>query len=298
MLRLSIASMAAASAIAFTQIASAADLPPPAPVYAPPPPPVISWTGWYGGVNAGYNWGDSAVSSTAVGTGGTSLPVTIGLATFGTYNLDPNRNGFIGGGQVGFNWQFNNWVTGIEVDLQGLANNGKANQPSVAQVPLFPEQFVGIQSAQAQVSWLGTLRGRIGALINPSSLIYVTGGLAYGGVKAGGAVAAQENDTIGAAFAYLPSVGGAINSQIRAGWTLGGGWEWMFAPRWSVKAEYLYYDLGRVTFSMSPLVHSFLGMPGIVGAPVASTRFNGNIVRAGLNYHFNWGMPAPIVAKY
>jgi hypothetical protein len=51
-------------------------------------------------VNAGYNWGDSAVSSTAVGTGGTSLPVTIGLATFGTYNLDPNRNGFIGGGQA------------------------------------------------------------------------------------------------------------------------------------------------------------------------------------------------------
>jgi outer membrane immunogenic protein len=292
MLRLSIASMAAASAIAFTQIASAADLPPPAPVYAPPPPPVISWTGWYGGVNAGYNWGDSAVSSTAVGTGGTSLPVTIGLATFGTYNLDPNRNGFIGGGQVGFNWQFNNWVTGIEVDLQGLANNGKANQPSVAQVPLFPEQFVGIQSAQAQVSWLGTLRGRIGALINPSSLIYVTGGLAYGGMKAGGAVAAQENDTIGAAFAYLPSVGGAINSQIRAGWTLGGGWEWMFAPRWSVKAEYLYYDLGTVSTDYGVIAQCTIAVCGVsppsgmASVHTSITRLNGDIARAGVNYHF------------
>ena len=63
-------------------------------------------------------------------------------------------------------------------------------------------------------------------------------------------------------------------------------------------SEYLYYDLGRVTFSMSPLVNSYAGIPVTVGAPVASTRFNGNIVRAGLNYHFNWGMPAPIVAKY
>ena len=178
--------------------------------------------------------------------------IATGLALFGTYNLDPNRNGFIGGGQVGFNWQFNNWVTGIEADIQGLANNGKANRPFVGPVPGFPaEQYVGIQSAQAEVNWLGTLRGRFGGLINPSSLIYVTGGLAYGGVKAGGAVAAQENDTIGAAFAYLPSVGGAINSQIRAGWTLGGGWEWMFAPHWSVKAEYLYYDLGTVSTNYS-----------------------------------------------
>jgi outer membrane immunogenic protein len=84
---------------------------------------------------------------------------------------------------------------------------------------------------------------------------------------------------------------GTFNKTL-AGWTAGGGVEWLFYPNWSLKVEYLYYDLGRVTFSMSPLVNSFT-----VGAPVASTRFNGNIVRAGLNYHFNW-MPAPIVAKY
>ena len=213
----------------------------------------------------------------------------------GNYNLDPDRNGFIGGGQVGYNWQFNNWVTGIEADIQGLANNGKTNRPYVGPVPGFPaEQYVGIQSSQAQVSWLGTLRGRLGGLISPSSLIYVTGGLAYGGVKAGGAINAQENASfVGTPFDYLPSVGNAINSQTRAGWTLGGGWEWMFAPRWSVKAEYLYYDLGTVStdYAVSTVCVP-AACPGVV--PVAfgtaavhtSTRLNGNIARAGVNYHF------------
>ena len=250
MRRLSLVSIATVSTIALTQMAMAADLPLKAPTYQPPPPPVFGWTGWYVGLNAGYNWGDGSVSSTGVPTG--NLPgvagIATGLALFGTYNLDPGRDGFIGGGQIGHNWQFNNWVTGIEADIQGLAANGKANRPFTGPVPGFSEQYFGTQSAQAEVGWLGTLRGRLGGLISPSSLIYVTGGLAYGGVNAGGAINAQENASfVAKPFDFLPSVGGAINSQTRAGWTLGGGWEWMFAPRWSVKAEYLYYDLGTVS---------------------------------------------------
>ena len=189
-------SLPIATTIAFTQIASAADMAVKAP---PPPPPAFSWTGWYVGLNAGYDWGRSSVTSTAVPTGGLVPGVATGLAIFGTYNLDPSRNGFIGGAQAGYNWQLNNWVTGIEADIQDLGQHkGKANQPFTGPVPGFPsEQYVGTQSAQAEVSWLGTLRGRLGSLINPSLLIYVTGGLAYGGVKAGGGIAAQENDTIG-----------------------------------------------------------------------------------------------------
>lgn len=71
---------------------------------------------------------------------------------------------------------------------------------------------------------------------------------------------------------------------------------------WSLKLEYLYYDLGRATYALSPLTSfAIIGGPPIlrtVGAPVSGTRFNGNVVRAGINYHFNWGMPAPVVAKY
>ena len=83
-----------------------------------------------------------------------------------------------------------------------------------------------------------------------------------------------------------------------AGWTAGGGVEWLFYPNWSLKVEYLYYDLGHVNFTMSPLVNFVGGVPVTVGASTASTRFNGNIVRAGLNYHFDLSMLAPIFARF
>jgi outer membrane immunogenic protein len=284
----------AISALALAPMATAADLPLKAPAYQPPPPPVFSWTGWYAGLNAGYNWGDGSVSSTAVPTGGLVPGVATGLALVGIYDLDPGHNGFIGGGQVGYNSQFNNLVTGIEADIQGLANNGRANRPFTGPVPGFSEQYFGTQSAQAEIRWLGTLRGRLGGLISPSALIYVTGGLAYGGVNAGGAINAQENASLVAKpFDFLPSVGGAINSQTRAGWTLGGGWEWMLAPRWSVKAEYLYYDLGTVSTNYgvstlcTPVACAMPSMPIYGTAAVyTSTRLNGNIARAGVNYRF------------
>jgi outer membrane immunogenic protein len=284
----------AISALALAPMATAADLPLRAPAYQPPPPPVFSWTGWYVGLNAGYNWGDGSVTSTAVPTGGLVPGVATGLALGGIYDLDPGQDGFIGGGQVGYNSQFNNLVTGIEADIQGLANNGRANRPFTGPVPGFSEQYFGTQSAQAEIRWLGTLRGRLGGLISPSALIYVTGGLAYGSVNAGGAINAQENASfVAKPFDFLPSVGGAINSQTRAGWTLGGGWEWMFAPRWSVKAEYLYYDLGTVSTNYgvstlcTPVACAIPSMPIYGTAAVyTSTRLNGNIARAGVNYRF------------
>jgi outer membrane immunogenic protein len=227
-------------------------------------------------------------------TGGLVPGVATGLALGGIYDLDPGQDGFIGGGQVGYNSQFNNLVTGIEADIQGLANNGRANRPFTGPVPGFSEQYFGTQSAQAEIRWLGTLRGRLGGLISPSALIYVTGGLAYGSVNAGGAINAQENASfVAKPFDFLPSVGGAINSQTRAGWTLGGGWEWMFAPRWSVKAEYLYYDLGTVSTNYgvstlcTPVACAIPSMPIYGTAAVyTSTRLNGNIARAGVNYRF------------
>jgi outer membrane immunogenic protein len=92
------------------------------------------------------------------------------------------------------------------------------------------------------------------------------------------------------------SFGGLSNSRV--GWTAGGGAEWLFAPNWSVKVEYLYYDLGSVTYGLSPLTNTFTDTGAVAwsSSPFATTRFTGNIVRAGLNYHFIW--PAPVVAKY
>jgi len=85
----------------------------------------------------------------------------------------------------------------------------------------------------------------------------------------------------------------------KVGWTAGGGIEWMAFPNWSVKIEYLYYDLGSVT--STGVLSAFTPVPPVAGVYALSeskTHLNGNVVRAGINYHFNWFEPAPVVAKY
>ena len=79
--------------------------------------------------------------------------------------------------------------------------------------------------------------------------------------------------------------------------TAGGGVEWMFMPNWSGKLEYLYYDLGSVASPQTALSGAGATGPWAYTAST-SARFNGHIVRAGLNYHFNWASPSPVVAKY
>ena len=95
MRRLSLALLAAVSTIALTQFASAADLPVKAPVYkAPVMAPLYNWTGFYVGLNAGYNWGSQ--DNSLVTTSGVTL-----------LSNNDHLNGFIGGGQIGYNWQVN-----------------------------------------------------------------------------------------------------------------------------------------------------------------------------------------------
>jgi outer membrane immunogenic protein len=135
-------------------------------------------------------------------------------------------------------------------------------------------------------------------------LIYGTGGLAYGGVSSSASIFQANNDCSsplpGPCLAPAASTSGS-RSSTQVGWTAGGGIEWMFLPNWSAKLEYLYYDLGSLTYTLPPLVsigESFRPVTAALVATQASTRFAGNIVRAGVNYHFNWGAPAPVVANY
>ncbi|MGB6175173.1 MAG: outer membrane beta-barrel protein [Methylocella sp.] len=298
--------MASAGAMALTGAAVAADLPSraPPPVYLPPPP-VFSWTGPYIGLNAGYTWSNQNTVGTFTGdvfgnpnlVGGTDFSEA--SAELATGSVSVKNDGFIGGGQIGYNYQFgNSWVTGLEADFQGIAAGNGSNlvfrQATVSGFAGTPiDQNL---SSSRSVDWLGTVRGRIGFLITPTFLLYGTGGLAYGDARTRTSITQIVESDV-----FLPdhysSFGGF--SHALAGWTVGGGLEWLFYPNWSLKVEYLYYDLGRATFALSPLTNfNSAGIPFTGGAPSSSTRFNGNIVRAGLNYHFNlWG-PAPIVAKY
>jgi len=287
---------AAAIALALTAASAlAADLPSrkEAPVYVPSPPPPL-WTGFYIGLNAGGAFGGSNnISVTTVsltpGVDPAASAVSSGVA-------NNNVSGFIGGGQVGYNWQFSNaFVAGIEADIQGVAgSSGSSSFANASPGVITPLTYTGTVSTSQSLDYLGTVRGRIGYLFTPTLLLYGTGGLAYGGANLSfvgtGTAATAAGAVIGAAS------GGTSSSGTLVGRTAGAGLEWLFAPNWSAKLEYLYYDLGSYTLS-SPVQASAAGITGL-GVSQASAQFNGHIVRAGLNYHFNWGAPAPVVAKY
>jgi outer membrane immunogenic protein len=245
--------------------ANAADLTPrPMLTKAPIMVPVHSWTGFYIGLNGGYSFGHASTDFTITG-----VPA-------GSSSAD--MNGWLGGGQIGYNWQTGSMVLGLEADIQATGQKGTFDfgtptvcpPPGVAVLPC----STGSGSVEQKLSWFGTLRGRIG--ITPAStwLLYVTGGLAYGEV--------DTNATFTNTVAFLggPVVGSTITSAstntTRAGWVVGAGAEWAISGPWSAKLEYLYMDLGTVNTS-------FAG-PGVFTLVNTSSHITDNIVRVGVNY--------------
>jgi outer membrane immunogenic protein len=291
----------------------AADLPSrkAAPVNVPPPP---MWTGFYAGLNAGGTWNNSSyqISSwpLAIGpgnpgpnpSGNSHYSATAILGIIGSNST--NSIGFIGGGQIGYDHQFGRvFVAGVEADIQGIAENSSPGiywrNNSVLGVNLYNHNYLSGVSASKSLDYLGTLRGRVGYLFSSALLIYGTGGLAYGGANLS-LDAAQlgynhnvNYDTVGP--------GHTLIKQTRVGWTAGGGLEWMFMPDWSVKAEYLYYDLGSAQTSAGYTVAAKTrgANPQItfINGSKISSNFSGNIVRLGVNYHVNLVTP-PSIAKF
>jgi len=216
----------------------------PAPIYVPPPLP--QWTGFYVGANAGGGIGNAVSDFTALGT------------TFAS--VDNSLTGAVGGGQVGYNWQSGPMVFGLETDIQASSAKGTLSAPCAPGLC-----GVALSASYSQeVSWFGTVRGRLG-YASAGWLLYATAGYAYGQVET------NANATAGAATATFNA------KDFMNGWTAGGGIEVEFAPRWSVKGEYLYVDLGRAN-------HSF----AVTGLPTLndSAHVTLNVVRAGVNFRF------------
>jgi outer membrane immunogenic protein len=180
----------------------------PAPLVAAP-----SWAGWYLGLNAGANYQHS-MNSNNFDPYGYSAGASASTAA----------TGFIGGAQIGYNWQQGNFVYGLEGDISGLT--GKASS-----VPSF-----GGKGFQNQIQWLSTFRARMGLAVG-DTMVYGTGGLAVGGVKN--------------SFGYInfASSGNKSESQTRVGWAVGGGVEHMLDRHWTVALEALFVDLGTSTVS-------------------------------------------------
>jgi len=211
-----------------TGAASAADFG--RPVYkAPPPayyPPVYNWTGLYMGVNGGYGWGTTDWSAL-----GSSFDVSGGLF----------------GGQVGYNWQFGQFVYGLEGDIDWTDIHGNS----------FVNGAAGCAANVCTTSnnFLTTARGRVGYAID-RWMPYLTGGLAVGNIRT-----------------TTPFTAGV--DQTNAGWTIGGGLEFALVANWTAKVEYLHVDLGNTSCG------------GACGFPAANNvDFTTNIVRGGINFRF------------
>jgi outer membrane immunogenic protein len=186
----------------------------------------------------------------------------VGGAFAGNNSLQGSDARFLGGVQGGFDYQFaTNWVIGAEAQYSWLSNS---NNNGVA--------FPGGVLVTSKNDQLGSVTGRLGYTWGPA-LLYAKGGYAW-----------RDNNNIGVTVAGAPFPF-TTDGGHKDGYTVGAGLEYMFAPNWSAKAEYQYYNFGSTTFTTGP-------------APIVNTRFRDDehTIKAGINYRFGWG--GPVAARY
>jgi outer membrane immunogenic protein len=190
---------------AFTAPSGAADIKGPA---YKAPPAVFNWSGWYGGVDAGYLYGEADVLNNAVGA----------LAS-------PKPDGFVGGVHLGYRWQMpSKWVLGIEADFWGSSASDERPYTGV------------INFAPVDINWGGSVRGVVGVAMSPT-LLYVTGGVAFIDVDG------CTNAGLNTACIAQSQFGGTLT-----GWTVGFGLARALSQNWSARIEYLYADFGDKTY--------------------------------------------------
>jgi outer membrane immunogenic protein len=260
----------AAFILAASGAAFAADMaikaPPPAPA------PVPTWTGFYGGIQFGGGWSDEAVnyspndpaaaallSGTVPASAGGSFPGQQPVAS--GYRIP--QSGAVGGVEAGYNWQWSNWVLGLEADFSASGMSGRASGTSFIQFTAPPAGvFTQTTTAEQSIDWYGTVRGRLGWLATPNLLLFGTGGFAYGRVAgsanyifngaAGGLVIIPVGGFSVDCLVNVTCMAGS-SSETRTGWTAGGGIEYLLDQHWSAKVEYQFVDLGTETARVTAL---------------------------------------------
>jgi outer membrane immunogenic protein len=240
----------------FAGSAMAADLARPVYKAAPPAPLAFDWSGIYVGAHIGYGWGNTDITDH-----------TLFGNIFGIPTQKFDTNGFLGGLQGGWNYQFGRFVLGSEVDFSW--SDVKGDQTSAL--------FIGTSSISrsSKAKWMGTATTRLGYAWD-RVLVYSKLGAAWAHYDY------NDNLTLGGVSVYNSSA-----SETRSGWTVGTGIEWAFLDNWSAKVEYDYIDFGRRTVDFAS-----------VGPIPVNLDVDQRIsqVKVGLNYRF--GGMGPIVAKY
>ena len=217
--------------------ALAADLPIPFKNEMPQSYPPARWTGFYIGINGGGGLGPTSQTLTV-----DPLIAALGVSTTGTYEV----GGALLGATLGYNRQAGSWVLGIEGDIDWSSIGGQVTGPVMG----IPATF------ETQLPWLNTFRARVGYAFG-SLIPYLTGGGAFGGVRATDAITIPGSGNVLAGL-----------SDVRLGWTAGAGLEYALNQNWSVKAEYPYVDLGSDILVLDDV------------------KFSAHLIRGGVNLRF------------
>jgi outer membrane immunogenic protein len=243
MRRFQCALLAAIAVVGFASIASAADMPTKAPIRKAVGLAPISWTGCYVGANVGGGWGKEELVTAA--TANVAAGQDLGK---------PSLSGWIGGGQIGCDYQTGSWVFGVEGMFDAANIRGSVLDPAGLPTVIF---------GHTKQDWLGTGTARVGYAFD-RALIYAKGGIAW---------------THYSRF-YDNNSGLVIDTESdrRAGWVIGGGLEYMIVANWSVKAEYNYFNFGNPNEAFS----------GSGGPFVATIHDRAQSVTLGVNYRFGW----------
>ena len=259
------------------------------------PPPAFSWTGFYIGANAGGAWtpnyGNTDFGPVFPGfivlAPQAAIP-TVFPGQLATLNGGGSKSGFIGGGQIGYNWQVNQFVLGVEADAVGTdlkgstASGSRTFGPPIILAPVTQTVTVDF----GHVEWMASFRGRAGFAWD-RALFYATGGAAVAGIGGSTTTVVNGPGIAIPAGSFSASNGG---STTRWGWTVGGGVEWAFSQNWSLAGEYRHTDFGNrdTTYSVPD------GFGGVFAAGTSSSRLTVDQATARLNYRFG----GPVVARY
>ena len=227
-------------------------------------PPVFAWTGWYAGMNAGWirSQTDSKLTSQTGGFAGPAGPLL-------PRSLSNDQDGFLAGLTLGYNLKMGAaFVGGIESDIAYTDIDGGSTLSNTAD--LGPDRNVTTVSAalSQEMEWFGTVRARAGWLASQQMLVFVSGGLAYANLDN------RASASLVSEFSQTQTASGK-SSEWKAGWTVGGGMEWLLGNKTTFKGEYLYYDLDDTTVTMTAA--------GGGGTATYKNENTGHIVRMGLN---------------
>jgi outer membrane immunogenic protein len=234
------------------------------------------WTGFYAGINGGFG-GESGL-----GFRDRLFTVASPSTVVSSFTGSADITGGFGGGQAGYNFQYGNFVYGIETDIQGSDLQGHGSAASISVGPAGVPVVGRFANADLRVDYFGTVRGRLGYAWG-GVLLYATGGFAYGGVK--------ESLRLTSSTATATTVTNIVsNNNTDTGWTAGGGVEFKISPSLSLKGEYQFISLGSHTTGTGLLTTTGLAPCDTAGSCGHNGNFKNvefNTVRVGLNYYFN-----------